>query len=187
MGLQGNRTENPDAVRVAVRARGINLDLDELLSLDQASRVWLALYEGCQSSITNRGPCQASSRTAQGCPCPGCPCPVDRLSSVFCFSTNVKIAFACEEFTKRMTNIPVVVDDYDTPDHGFASLQRSKKSNRRKGDDVCALNFQYDSNLVNLVRSALILQTVLQDRRTQTLSFAQSETCDVGLRHTRYY
>jgi Seryl-tRNA synthetase N-terminal domain len=30
--------ENSDAVRVAVRVKGINLDVDELLSLDQASR-----------------------------------------------------------------------------------------------------------------------------------------------------
>lgn len=30
--------ENSDAVRVAVRVKGINLDVDELLSLDHASR-----------------------------------------------------------------------------------------------------------------------------------------------------
>src|SRR5215472_6145468 len=30
--------ENPDAVQAAVRAKGIDLDVDELLELDQASR-----------------------------------------------------------------------------------------------------------------------------------------------------
>ena len=30
--------ENPDAVKAAVRAKGIDLDVDELLDLDRASR-----------------------------------------------------------------------------------------------------------------------------------------------------